>query len=93
MKNLSKNRKNILSNIDLTKTYKANEAIKILKDNSFVKFDETLDVAIKLNINPSKSDQNIRGVVSLPIKQKKQKIAELMLLEMKILLKKFLMER
>ena len=66
MKNLSKNRKNILNNIDLTKTYKANEAIKILKDNSFVKFDETLDVAIKLNINPSKSDQNIRGVVSLP---------------------------
>ena len=53
MKNLSKNRKNISSNIDLTKTYNANEAIKILKDNSFVKFDETLDVAIKLNINPS----------------------------------------
>ena len=66
MKNLSKNRKNISSNIDLTKTYNVNEAIKILKDNSFVKFDETLDVAIKLNINPSKTDQNIRGVINLP---------------------------
>ena len=54
MKNLSKNRKNILSKIDLTKTYNANDAIKILKENSFVKFDETLDVAIKLNINASK---------------------------------------
>ena len=66
MKNLSKNRKNLSSNIDLTKTYGANEAIKILKDNSFVKFEETLDVAIQLNINPSKTDQNIRGVIDLP---------------------------
>ena len=57
MKNLSKNRKNLSNNIDLTKTYGANEAIKILKDNSFVKFEETLDVAIQLNINPSKTDQ------------------------------------
>ena len=66
MKNLSKNRKNISNNIDLTKTYNPNEAIKILKDNSFVKFDETLEVAIKLNINPSKTDQNIRGSIDLP---------------------------
>tara|TARA_B100001964_G_C14140219_1_gene557073 strand:- start:70 stop:762 length:693 start_codon:yes stop_codon:yes gene_type:complete len=66
MKNLSKNRKNLSNNIDLTKTYGANEAIKILKDNSFVKFEETLDVAIQLNINPSKTDQNIRGVIDLP---------------------------
>ena len=66
MKNLSKNRKNILSKIDLTKTYNASDAIKILKENSFVKFDETLDVAIKLNINPTKTDQNIRGVIDLP---------------------------
>ena len=66
MKNLSKNRKNLSSNIDLTKTYGANEAIKILKDNSFVKFEETLDVAIQLNINSSKTDQNIRGVIDLP---------------------------
>ena len=60
MKNLSKNRKNLLSNIDITKTYNANEAIKILKENSFAKFEETLDVAIKLNIEPTKTDQNIR---------------------------------
>ena len=66
MKNLSKNRKNTLSKIDLTKTYNASDAIKILIDNSFVKFDETLDVAIKLNINPTKTDQNIRGVIDLP---------------------------
>ena len=66
MKNLSKNRKKVSNNIDLTKTYNPNEAIKILKDNSFVKFDETLDVAIKLNINPTKTDQNVKGVVDLP---------------------------
>jgi len=66
MKNLSKNRKKILSNLDLTKTYNPNDAIKILKDNSIVKFDETLDVAIKLNIDPKKTDQNIKGIVDLP---------------------------
>ena len=66
MKKLSKNRKEKISNIDFSKNYSLVEAIKILKDNSYVKFDESLDVAIKLNINPSKTDQNIRGVVSLP---------------------------
>ncbi len=66
MKNLSKNRKKILHNLDLTKIYNANEAIEILKNNSFTKFDETLDVAIKLNIDPKKTDQNVRGSINLP---------------------------
>ena len=40
--------------------------IKMLKDNAYAKFDETLDIAINLGINPEKTDQNIRGVMNLP---------------------------
>ena len=66
MKKISKNRKEKLSNIDFSKIYNPVEAIKILKDNSYVKFDETLDIAIKLGIDSTKTDQNIRGVMNLP---------------------------
>jgi len=65
-KNLSKNRKSIIDKVDLNKIYEPNEAIKILKDNSYVKFNETLEVAIKLNINTTKTEQNIKGVINLP---------------------------
>ncbi|MFL1780786.1 50S ribosomal protein L1 [Candidatus Hepatincolaceae symbiont of Richtersius coronifer] len=58
--------KKIREAVDFTKTYSVEEAIKILKSNSAVKFDETLDVAVKLGINPQHSDQIVRGVVQLP---------------------------
>ena len=66
MKKLSKRRKEKITDIDFSKAYKPSEAIKILKDNTYVKFDETLDIAINLGINPEKTDQNIRGVMNLP---------------------------
>ena len=66
MVKLSKKRKEILNKLDLAKKYEAKEAIKVLKDNSYVKFDETLDVAFNLNINTGKTDQNVKGVVNLP---------------------------
>ena len=66
MKKISKNRKEKMSNIDFSKNYNLSEAIKILKDNSYVKFEETLDIAIKLGINPEKTDQNIKGIMNLP---------------------------
>ena len=66
MKKLSKRRKEKITNIDFSKTYDPAEAIKILKDNTYAKFDETLDIAINLGINPEKTDQNIRGVMNLP---------------------------
>ena len=50
---------------DFLKKYDPKEAIKFLKDNSHVKFNETLDVAIKLSINASKTDQSIRGVIRI----------------------------
>ena len=66
MKKQSKNRKEKLSNIDFSKSYNPIEAIKILKDNAFAKFDETLEIAINLKINSEKTDQNVRGVINLP---------------------------
>ena len=66
MKKISKNRKEKINNIDLGKTYEPIEAIKILKDNSYVKFTESLEIAINLKIDSEKTDQNIRGVMNLP---------------------------
>ena len=62
----SKNKKKLLESVDLTKIYEPLEAIKILKENSYVKFQETLEVAINLSIDTKKTDQNIRGILNLP---------------------------
>ena len=66
MKKETKKRKNIKNNNDFSKTYSPVEAIKILKENSYVKFNETLEIAINLKIDTEKTDQNIRGVLNLP---------------------------
>ena len=63
---LSKNRKNLLKDLDINKVYEPIEAIKLLKEKSFVKFNETIDVSINLNIDSNKTDQNIKGVSNLP---------------------------
>ena len=62
----TKNNKKIIDSIDVTKVYEPIEAIKLLKDNSYVKFEETLEVAINLGIDSNKTEQNIRGVLNLP---------------------------
>ena len=62
----TKNNKKILEAIDVTKVYEPIDAIKILKENKYAKFNETLDVAINLGIDPNKTDQGIRGVTNLP---------------------------
>ena len=63
---LSKNRKLALDALDLEKVYEPIDAIKVLKEKTFVKFDETLDISINLNIDASKTEQNIKGVTNLP---------------------------
>ncbi len=62
----SKNYKKLLEVIDASKIYEPLDAIKILKENSFTKFEESLEVAINLGIDTNKTDQNIRGVINLP---------------------------
>ena len=62
----TKNNKILIDRIDTSKTYDPLEAIKILKENSYTKFEESIEVAINLGIDSNKTDQNIRGVISLP---------------------------
>lgn len=52
--------------IDSLKTYDVAEAMDLVLKSSFAKFDETVDVAVNLGVNPKYSDQMVRGAVSLP---------------------------
>ena len=63
---LTKNRKKINSELDLLKEYSILEAIKSLKSQKFTKFDESIDVAVNLGVDPRHADQNIRLTTSLP---------------------------
>ena len=63
---MSKNRNKALENIDFNKSYDLNEASKIVKENSFVKFDESIDLAVRLGVDPKQANQMVRGVASLP---------------------------
>ena len=60
-----KRMKNIASKLE-KKNYSLADAVSFLKENSSCKFDETLEITIGLNLDPKKSDQSIRGMVSLP---------------------------
>ena len=64
--NKTKNNKNLIEKINTSKVYNPIEAIKILKENSYTKFEESIEVAINLGIDPNKTDQNIRGMINLP---------------------------
>lgn len=52
--------------LDPTKSYGLEEAIKLIKERATAKFDETIEVAIGLNVDTRKADQNVRGMVNLP---------------------------
>ena len=66
MSRISKNRKEVLSNVDLTKNYSIEEASSMIKDLSKVKFDESIDLAVRLGVDPKQANQMVRGVASLP---------------------------
>ena len=66
MAKLSKRKKLILEKVDSQKQYSIDEAVALIKELSTVKFDETVDVAVNLGIDPRKSDQAVRGATSLP---------------------------
>jgi large subunit ribosomal protein L1 len=52
--------------VERTKLYKLDEAVKLVKSNASVKFDETVEIAINLGVDPKHADQMVRGVVNLP---------------------------
>ena len=55
-----------LKKVDATKAYSVEEAVDVAKDTNLAKFDATVEVAYKLNVDPKKADQQIRGAVVLP---------------------------
>lgn len=61
-----KRMKKAYEGIDATKFYSLQEAVKEIKARSKTKFDETIEIAMNLGIDPKHADQNVRGVVSLP---------------------------
>ena len=65
-KKLSKNRAKALELVDRNKVYSASEAIKLAKEASYVKFDESVEVSFNLNVDPRHADQQIRGASVLP---------------------------
>ncbi len=66
MAKLTKRKKLINEKLDPTKQYSIDEAVSLIKELATVKFEETIDVAINLGIDPRKSDQAVRGATSLP---------------------------
>ena len=66
MARLGKRMKSIREQIEPGKAYSIDEALEILKTSSKVKFKESVDVAIRLGVDPRKSDQNVRGSTVLP---------------------------
>ena len=63
---MGKKIKAALEKIEMNKQYSLEEAIRLVKESSYVKFDESVDLAINLGIDPRKSDQMVKGSVVLP---------------------------
>ncbi len=66
MAKLSKKRREALSKIDKNKVYTLEEASKLVKEIAPAKFDESVDIAVRLGVDPRKANQMVRGVVTLP---------------------------
>ncbi len=65
-KKLTKKREALLKLVDITKTYSIDEAMIVLKTLKSAKFDETVELALNLNVDPRHADQMVRGSVVLP---------------------------
>ena len=66
MSKLTKNQKVVYAKVDPGKQYKLPEACELIKDTSFTKFDASVDMAVRLGVDPRKANQMVRGVVTLP---------------------------
>ena len=66
MSKLSKNQKAVADKVEAGKEYSLAEASQLVKDITFTKFDASLDIDIRLGVDPRKANQMVRGVVSLP---------------------------
>jgi large subunit ribosomal protein L1 len=66
MVNLTKNRKSALEKIETARQYKLSEAANLVKEVTTTKFDASVDIDVRLGIDPRKANQMVRGVVTLP---------------------------
>ena len=66
MSKLTKNQKLVADKIEAGKAYTLDEAVKLVKEITFTKFDASFDIDIRLGVDPRKANQMVRGVVSLP---------------------------
>lgn len=66
MARISKKRKEALKKVDASKAYTLSDASKLVKEISYTKFDSSVDIDIRLGVDPKKANQMVRGVVALP---------------------------
>lgn len=66
MAKLTKKQKEAASKIDKNKQYSLKEAATLLKEVAYAKFDESVDIAVRLGVDPRRANQMVRGVVTLP---------------------------
>ena len=66
MKKHGKRFKNLVAAFDVEAMFATNEAVALVKKNANAKFNETIEIHVRLGVDPKKSDQNVRGTVSLP---------------------------
>ena len=62
----TKNQKKLISKVDPNKTYSLREASSLVKEITFTKFDSSIDMAIRLGVDPKKATEMVRGIVALP---------------------------
>jgi len=66
MSKLTKNKKLALSKLEAGRTYTLAEAVELVKEMTFTKFDASLDIDVRLGVDPRKANQMVRGVVTIP---------------------------
>ncbi len=66
MSKLTKNQKIAVAKVDSEKLYKLSEACELVKEITYTKFDASVDIAMRLGVDPRKANQMVRGVVTLP---------------------------
>src|SRR5574344_1421923 len=66
MAKISKKRKEALAKFDKHKVYALSEAVQVVKDITYTKFDASVDIDVRLGVDPRKANQMVRGVVTLP---------------------------
>ena len=66
MSKLTKNQKIAYAKVEAAKAYKLSEAAALLKEITFTKFDASVDIDVRLGVDPRKANQMVRGVVTLP---------------------------